>query len=104
MGRRIRSYSDFMSEDLEPYETTSSDELEISIEAEKDSKGIETGSYDVEYKRGDIEISGQLVAYDTGRTENLSFEPSHFVDKASEEYYDANWEDIEEDIKKHLDD
>lgn len=49
-------------------------------------------TYRVDYVLGEIQISGS-VSEDAGG--NMSFEPSWFFDKNSEEYWDANWEAIE---------
>lgn len=49
-----------------------------------------------------IEIEGNLKSYNTGRSEEFEFEPTDYNDSDSEEYYDNNWEDIEEDIMGKL--
>lgn len=52
--------------------------------------------YDSEGK--EIEINGRLIPYGTGRSVEYEFEPDGFTDKETEEFYDNNWEDIEEEI------
>ena len=64
-----------------------SDEIEIS--------GNEEDGYEVYYKKGDFELTGEIVAYHSGRDIDYSFEPSSYDD---EEYYSDHWEDIEEEI------
>ncbi len=62
-------------------------EIEIS--------GNEEDGYEVYYKKGDFELTGEIVSYHSGRDIDYSFEPSSYND---EEYYSDHWEDIEEDI------
>lgn len=50
----------------------------------------------------DLEIDGSLKSFYTGRSTEYDFEPSNFGSKKSEEYYDNNWEDIEEEIQDEL--
>jgi hypothetical protein len=64
-----------------------SDEIEIS--------GNEEDGYEVYYKKGDFELTGEIVPYHSGRDIDYSFEPSSYED---EEYYSDHWEDIEEEI------
>ncbi len=45
-----------------------------------------------------IEIEGTLIPYNSGRADELRFEPNYFTDENSEYYYDNNWEDIESQI------
>ena len=62
---------------------------------------METISFDdlsVIYTNGEIEISGSIVSYHSGRSLEYQFEPSWFSDGDSEEFWDQNWEDIEEKI------
>lgn len=44
------------------------------------------------------EIEGTLEPYNSGRSVEYKFEPDDFEDDETEEYYDDNWEDIEEEI------
>lgn len=50
------------------------------------------------------EFSGKLTPYDSGRSIDYEFNPNQFVDDESEVYYDENWESIEDEILKALDD
>ena len=43
-------------------------------------------------------MRGVLNPYNSGRSEEFNFEPEYFMDDDTEEYYDNNWEDIEEQI------
>lgn len=45
-----------------------------------------------------IEIEGTLIPYHTGRSMEYEFQPGYFMDEDTEQYYDENWEDIEEEI------
>ena len=45
-----------------------------------------------------MEIEGILNPYHTGRSEEHEFEPTYFMDDETEEYYDNNWENIEDEI------
>lgn len=57
-------------------------------------------NYLVKYKFGFIEIDGYLKPYDTGRAVNYEFEPdiNSADDFETQEYYDENYEDIEQEI------
>ena len=70
-------------------------ELEIEIEKRDDSIHVE---YSLSINNRDIEISGQLRPYHTGRAIEYEFEPSWFSSKQSELYYDENWEKVESQI------
>lgn len=64
---------------------------------------IDINEYDrsrikVYYVKGDIGFDGTLIKYHSGRAEEYEFEPSYFDDKESEDYYDNNWEKVEEEI------
>lgn len=69
------------------------DTLKIEIEYDED-----TDSYEVEYEFDGIEIYGVLEKYYTGRDNQYEFKPSYFEDTRAEEYYDENWEDINDEI------
>jgi len=45
-----------------------------------------------------IEIEGSLNPYHTGRSEEYNFEPDYFMDNETEQYYDNNWEKIQDEI------
>ena len=52
----------------------------------------------VDYVLGDVQISGRITTFHTGRCQEFSFEPSWFIDSNSEEYWNNHWEDIEQEI------
>jgi hypothetical protein len=49
-----------------------------------------------------IEIEGSLIPYHTGRCKEFNFEPSVFLDTESSMYWDANWEQIEQEILNQI--
>lgn len=56
-------------------------------------------NYLVKFKFGFIEIDGYLHPYDTGRGVNYEFRPGiDSDDDEAQEYYDENYEDIEQEI------
>lgn len=77
---------------------------------ESDERGPEKDkkpkSFDVSYvlynEFNDIEgeISGSLKPYHSGRAWEYEFEPSWFDQEWTEDYYDTNWEAIEEEVLK----
>jgi hypothetical protein len=67
------------------------DTLRIEIEEDRDG-------YEVNYQFDDYEITGVLEKYYTGRGNDYKFIPSYFADKSSEDYYNDNWEDVEDEI------
>lgn len=84
-------------------------DAEITInKSEKDYRSKKTGqkaresSYDVNYQitiDGKLfEIEGLLIPYSTGRAVEYTFEPFYFDTPETEQYYDDNWENIEEQI------
>lgn len=87
-------------------ELEKSSDIEITItkrnEDERDLKRHGQTKYDVDYVYTEddtmIQFSGSLNPYHTGRDYEYEFEPSWFHDKESEQYYNENWEDIEEEI------
>jgi len=60
-------------------------------------------SYHVNYQKNVdgnlIEIEGVLKPYHTGRSVEYGFEPSYIDDVNVEQYWDANWEAIEDEIR-----
>ena len=60
-------------------------------------------SYHVNYQKsvdGEIiEIEGDLRPHHTGRSVEYGFEPGYFTDKVAENYWDENWETIEDEIR-----
>jgi hypothetical protein len=49
-----------------------------------------------------IEITGTLKPFKTGRCTEYSFEPDTFLNESDEEYWDENWDTIEEEIIQHF--
>ena len=45
-----------------------------------------------------IEIEGILNQLGTGRSEEHEFEPTYFMDDETEQYYNNNWEKVEDEI------
>ena len=70
---------------------------ELEIEFEKRDTFIRV-EYSVKIDDQEIEFSGTLKPYHTGRDEEYEFEPGYFTNEASEKYYDDNWDKIEEQI------
>ena len=70
------------------------------------TKNDDNNTYDVSYiidTDGDVmEITGSLLPFETGRETDYSFSPDTFLDTASEEYYDENWEEIEEELQAEI--
>lgn len=70
----------------------------LEIEISKNYKD----QYEITYVYQDDEnfyqFSGYLLPVHTGRNVEYSFEPSWFMDEESEEFYEKNWEMIEEQI------
>ena len=54
------------------------------------------------YIDGDVEISGELMKCYDGRKYFFKVEPNWFLDDNSEDYWNDNWEDIEESIIKKI--
>jgi len=46
-----------------------------------------------------IEIEGDLKPFHTGRNIEYGFEPGYFTDKVAENYWDQNWEAVEDEIR-----
>ena len=69
---------------------------------EQDPRAPQKGeaSYHVNYQINDIEIEGDLRPHHTGRSVEYGFEPGYFTDSASEEYWDNNWETVEDQIRE----
>jgi hypothetical protein len=71
----------------------------IEIDIEKADYGDKYNvEYSLEINNTPINISGQLVPYHSGRSTDYTFEPSYFVDDESQNYFDENWEEIEDQI------
>lgn len=53
---------------------------------------------DIVYDVDDMEIYGHLESYNTGREIAHRFVPDWFSDTRASDYFDANYEEIEEEI------
>lgn len=73
---------------------------------EQDPRAPQRGetSYHVNYQKnvnGElIEIEGDLKPFHTGRSVEYGFEPGYFDDSNAENYWDQNWETIEDEIRE----
>lgn len=60
-------------------------------------------SYSVNYQKNIngklIEIEGTLTPYHTGRDVEYGFEPAYFDEETNENYWNENWETIEDEIR-----
>ena len=76
------------------------------IEDERSPSENENPNYDVIYtitiNQETFEFSGELTSYNSGRSIEYEFNPSFFIDDESEEYYNDNYESIEEEILEIL--
>jgi len=92
-------YTQFEEEEFEYADGGETDSPEISIYKEDDERSY-TGrsTIKVYYVNGNIGFDGRLKEYHSGIGWQMEFEPDNFDDKESEDYYDENWERIEEEI------
>lgn len=73
---------------------------------EQDPRSPKQGetSYHVNYQKeinGElIEIEGDMKPFHTGRSIEYGFEPGYFTDQVAENYWDQNWEAIEDEIRE----
>lgn len=80
--------------------------LEIDITKdqpdERAPRKMKAPTYSVEYVFEEdgimLQFSGSLIPFHTGRDYDYQFEPSWFQDDESENYYNENWEKIEDQI------
>lgn len=70
----------------------------LKIEVEEEDGDIEV-NYQTNKYGDDMEITGILEPYNTGRMTDYKFEPDWFDSKKTEDIYNQHWEDIEEEIK-----
>lgn len=78
--------------------------IEITpVEQDERSGKKQINAYNVNYQKnvdGElIEIEGTLKPYHTGRSIEYGFEPGYFTDPTMENYWDENWETIEDEIR-----
>lgn len=73
--------------------------MEPKIEIESTTNG----RFAVDFTLGDIQISGSLIPFETGRTTDYEFETDGwYVNDESEEYYDEHYEKIEAQIMEEF--
>lgn len=92
-------FNQFLNESKEPI---------IEIEETTDERSPKKNktysvSYQLDTEDGFVDISGSLIIKNTGRNDEYFFEPDYFIDEYSEDYYDNNWEEIEEEIIRNTD-
>jgi hypothetical protein len=78
--------------------------IEITpVEPDYRSGKSEPQIYHVRYEKnveGElIEIEGSLKPYHTGRAVEYGFEPDYFAEPQNEQYWDENWEAVEDEIR-----
>ena len=86
------------------YENNNTPIIEITpVEPDYRSGKNEPKRYSVNYQKevnGElIEIEGTLSPHHTGRAVEYGFEPATFTDEVSGNYWNANWEAIEDEIR-----
>lgn len=101
---KIKRLSDILKEELETsYSEGANIQIEV-LEDERSPKRRKSPEYSVNYQKeidGELfEIEGTLKPKNIGRSVEYYFEPDDYTDRASEDYYDENWEDIEDEILK----
>jgi hypothetical protein len=85
-------------------ETGSQAMIEITpVEQDYRSGKSEPRRFNVNYQKdvnGElIEIEGTLNPHHTGRSVEYGFEPGYFTDQVAENYWNENWEAIEDEIR-----
>ena len=100
---KIKRLSDILNESVSHEEGTII-EIKIIKGDERAPKSNKKPNYTVNYQKNidgeTIEFDGTLKPYDSGRSVDYNFEVDFFTDDNSENYYDENWEDVEEEILK----
>lgn len=84
--KNIKPFTSFINEEYQEKAVIDIDKKELKVNYQKEING------------NTIEIEGKLIPYNSGRAKEYKFEPSYFTDSESEEYYDNNWENVEEEI------
>lgn len=73
------------------------------VEQDERSGKKQINAYDVNYQKnvnGElIEIEGTLNPHHTGRSVEYGFEPGYFTDQVAENYWNENWEAVEDEIR-----
>lgn len=101
---KIKRLSEILKENIESsYSEGANIQIEV-LEDERSPKRRKSPVYSVNYQKeinGELfEIDGILKPKNTGRSVDYYFEPDDYADRVSEDYYDENWEDIEDEILK----
>jgi hypothetical protein len=99
MKTYIKNRIEFLKENI----SNNKPVIEITpIKPDERSNKKNKEEYHVNYqitKNGDLmEIEGILKPYHSGRSQDYEFEPNYFMDEKSEEYWDNNWDIIEDQI------
>ena len=96
---KVKNFKQFVNESLQQ------NNIEISIskiEPDERSNRKQVNKFHINYQitiGGKLmEIEGILNPYHTGRSEEHEFEPIYFMDDETEQYYNNNWEKIEDEI------
>jgi len=73
------------------------------VEQDERSGKKQINAYGVNYQKnvnGElIEIEGTLNPHHTGRSVEYGFEPGYFTDQVAENYWNENWEAVEDEIR-----
>lgn len=98
---KIKRLSEILNENIS-HEEGSSITIEVIENDERNPNRNKKPVYSVNYQKeidGHIyEIEGRLKSYHSGRSDEYEFEPDDFTDDESENYYDENWEEIQDEI------
>ncbi|MCK9417611.1 hypothetical protein M0Q97_13295 [Candidatus Dojkabacteria bacterium] len=96
--KNIKSINDFLNENIDDSMLPSNLENDenITIDITKINKKQYFVNYQITVDGDIIEIEGKLTQYDSGRAKEFKFEPDYLENV--EEYYDENWEKIEDEI------
>lgn len=73
-------------------------EEDIDIRSKNNNNHHITFNYQSEKYGAFIEISGQLIEFDSGRDYEFRVEPDTIEDKIMDNIWSENWEDIEQEI------
>jgi hypothetical protein len=79
-------------------EELTSNRHSVSIEIQYLEERGYLASYQINEPAGSMEIEGTLTSYDTGRCVEYKFKPDYYSSIQAENYFDNNWEEIEDQI------
>ena len=103
--KNIKSINDFLNENIDDenivnvnIDQNDSVDQNIKIEITKEDIGEYSVNYQITVDGNEIEIEGDLIGYFSGRAKEYKFDVGTFINKEDEEYYDNNWENIEDEI------